>query len=237
MTTSGTLFLIPATLSPGTAQQTLPAYNLELLQQLELFFVENRKTARRFLKECGVQPPYDHLTFSIFDKDTDMTEELNQLWPLVTGQDAGMLSEAGLPGLVDPGAALVAACHRQGVTVKPLIGPSSIPLAISASGLSGQAFTFHGYLPVKGKERHQKLRQLERDARDSGYTQVFMETPYRNDQLLEALFKACRSDTQLCIAADLTASSEEILTLPVAEWQQMQPAFHKRPAIFALGRP
>jgi 16S rRNA (cytidine1402-2'-O)-methyltransferase len=237
MATSGTLFLIPATLSPNTARQTLPPYNLELLQQLELFFVENRKTARRFLKECGIQPPYDHLTFSIFDKHTAISEELNQLWPLVTGQDAGLLSEAGLPGLGDPGAGLVAACHRQGVTVKPLVGPSSIPLAISASGLSGQAFTFHGYLPVKGRERHQKLRQLEREARDTGYTQVFMETPYRNDQLLEALFKACRTDTQLCIAADLSAPSEAILTLPIAEWQQIQPTFHKRPAIFALGRP
>lgn len=237
MATSGTLFLIPATLSPDTARQTLPAYNQDLLHRLELFFVENRKTARRFLKECGLQPPYDHLTFSIFDKNTAITEELNQLWPLITGQDAGMLSEAGLPGVADPGAALVSACHRQGISVKPLVGPSSIPLALSASGLSGQAFTFHGYLPVKAKERHQKLRQLDRESRDSGYTQVFMETPYRNDQLLGTLFKACHSDTLLCIAADLTADYEEILTLPVGDWQHMQPTFHKRPAIFALGKP
>lgn len=236
MTATGTLFLIPASLSPGTAYQALPSYNIEVLKSLNKFYVENQKTARHFLKECGITPPYDHLAFQIFDKYSSVTEEVNQIWSLITGQDAGFISEAGLPGIADPGASLIAACHRQGIKVKPLVGPSSIPLAISASGLNGQKFTFHGYLPVKTKDRHHRLKQLESEARNSGYTQVFMETPYRNDQLLEAIKKACKPETLLCIAADLTSPSESIMTLSVGEWQHLSPTYHKRPAIFAIGK-
>jgi 16S rRNA (cytidine1402-2'-O)-methyltransferase len=233
---TGTLFLLPTPLSANEVHYALPPYNLEVVKTLKVFFVENKKTARQFLKNCGVPSPYDDLELNIFDKNTDLTEEVNQLWPMLKGQDAGFLSEAGIPGLADPGAGLVAACHRQGIPVKPLVGPSSVPLALSASGLNGQAFTFHGYLPIQQKDRRQQLKKLEKTALETGYTQVFMETPYRNDQLLATLIKSCRPTTLLCIAADLTSKDETITTLSIGEWQTLNPTYHKRPAIFAMGK-
>lgn len=233
----GTLYLIPTPLSGGTVDQSLPAYNHLVVQSLDVFFVEHPKTARYFLKACGVSPPFDQLTFYTFDKQADIKAEVDQLWPVLQGHDAALISEAGMPGLADPGAELVATCHRQGIPVKPLVGPSSVPMAISASGLNGQAFTFHGYLPVNPKDRQHQLKRLEKTAYETGYTQAFMETPYRNDQLLQTLLKRCQSQTLLCIAANLSTPNESIKTMAIEEWRAVAPSYHKSPAIFALGRP
>lgn len=233
----GTLFLIPTPLAEGTAPQVLPPQALAQLETLDYFLVENARTARRFVKEVAPARSIEALRFEVIDKDSAAAQVRAALEPLHRqGRSAGVLSEAGCPGIADPGAALAHEAHRLGLRVVPLVGPSSLLLALMASGLNGQQFAFHGYLPIEKAPRAAAIKQLEREAQ-RGQTQLFIETPYRNDQLLTDLLGHLQGATRLCVAADLTAATEYVRTLPASEWRQLpeRPQLHKRPAVFLLG--
>jgi len=231
----GILYLIPSTLGAGDVTVYLPPHVVEILHRLDLFFVENIRTARRFMKNTGYEGDISSLTFYELSEHTTPKETEALLKILREGHEAGMISEAGMPGVADPGSVLVQLCHRSGVRVVPLIGPSSIFLALMASGLNGQYFTFHGYLPREQYGRIRKIRELERQALHTKASQIFMETPYRNNNLLADLLETCNDKTLLCIAADLTTEREFIHTQTVNEWRKNIPDLHKRPAIFILG--
>jgi 16S rRNA (cytidine1402-2'-O)-methyltransferase len=233
---SGRLFLVPAWLSEDTPPEAvLPAAALERVRSLESFVVENARSARRFLAACGHPKPMRELRFEELNEHTAAAEVPALLAPLLEGRDVGLLSEAGVPAVADPGALLVAAAHARGITVTPLVGPSSILLALMASGLEGQRFRFLGYLPVDAAARRKRLAEIERDSARDRETQVFIETPYRNDALLADVLQACKGATRLCIAADLTGPTEWIRAGRVAEWKsQPAPAIGKRPATFLL---
>ncbi|GAB2787748.1 SAM-dependent methyltransferase [Rhabdobacter roseus] len=230
-----TLFLIPTVLAEGTAERVLSPQVREVIQPLDVFFVENVRTARRFISGLRLGKVIDALTFFELTKDTPEADTAAQLCQLPPGSSAGVLSEAGCPGVADPGAVAVRLAHALGYRVVPLVGPSSILLALMASGLSGQSFAFHGYLPIDKAQRRKALQQLERDAHQRQQTQLFMETPFRNNQLLEAILEACQPDTLLCIASNLTAPDEFIQTRPVKQWRAHRPDLHKKPTIFVLG--
>lgn len=237
-TKSGTLYLIPCPISDQTAPwDVLPAANRAVMDSLDYFIVENTRSARRFLSKAGVARPIDTLEFRELNEHTVAGREVEELVrPLEAGRSAGVISEAGVPGVADPGALVVEACHRRGIRVVPLVGPSSILLALMASGLNGQSFAFNGYLPVKPPERAQAIRRLERRARTEGQSQLFIETPYRNVRLLEQLLQLLAADTRLAVAVDVTAPGESIVTRTVGEWRTVPlPELNKRPAIFILG--
>jgi 16S rRNA (cytidine1402-2'-O)-methyltransferase len=204
---------------------------------LDYFIVENTRTARRFLSKAGVARPIDELEFRELNEHTAAGREVEELIaPLLAGRSAGVISEAGVPGVADPGALAVEACHRHGIRVVPLTGPSSIVLAMMASGLNGQSFAFNGYLPVKPPERAQAIRRLERRARSEGQSQMFIEAPYRNAKLMEQLLQVLAPATRLTLAMDLTAPGEFIATRTVEEWRRSRlPEMQKRPAIFIVG--
>lgn len=233
---SGTLYLIPVTLGSDDAEFVLPAHTLEITRRLTHFIVENAKSARQFLKCAGYPLPIQDATMAILDEHSRAQDVPALLAPLLEGIDCGLLSEAGCPAVADPGAALVRHAHEAGVRVVPLTGPSSILLALMASGFPGQRFTFHGYLPVAADARLRKLRELERDSEAGDATQIFIETPYRSASLMHALMEHCRPDTLLCVAADLTLSGELIATRAVRAWKQHLPALDKRLAVFLLYR-
>lgn len=228
------LFLIPTTLGESSAEMVIPAGVLAKSRTLTYFIAENDRTARRYLKSIGTEIPLDDLQFYILNKHTSPDELAAFLKPLKAGTDMGLISEAGLPAIADPGAAIVALCHQENIPVVPSSGPSSIILALIASGFNGQQFVFHGYLPIDRKDRTHKLRLLERDARQ-GATQIFMETPFRNDKLLENVFEACGAETELCIATDITLSTEQISTRKISAWKKKPPRLHKRPCVFLIG--
>lgn len=235
---NGTLYLIPCPISDETAPwDVLPQTNRAVMNALDYFIVENTRTARRFLSKAGITRPIDTLEFRELNEHTAAGRAIEELVePIVRGRSAGVISEAGVPGVADPGAAVVEACHRRGIRVVPLVGPSSILLALMASGLNGQSFAFNGYLPVKPPERAQAIRRFERRARSEGQSQAFIEAPYRNAKLLEQLLQVLAPDTRLCVAADITAPSERIETRTVGEWRQVKlPEINKRPAIFVIG--
>ena len=234
----GTLYLIPCPISDETAPwDVLPAANKAVMDGLDYFIVENTRTARRFLSKAGVARPIDELEFRELNEHTAAGREVEELIaPLLAGRSAGVISEAGVPGVADPGALAVEACHRHGIRVVPLTGPSSIVLAMMASGLTGQSFAFNGYLPVKPPERAQAIRRLERRARSEGQSQMFIEAPYRNAKLMEQLLQVLAPATRLTLAMDLTAPGEFIATRTVEEWRRSRlPEMQKRPAIFIVG--
>lgn len=234
----GTLYLIPCPISDETAPwDVLPAANKAVMDGLDYFIVENTRTARRFLSKAGVARPIDELEFRELNEHTAAGREVEELIaPLLAGRSAGVISEAGVPGVADPGALAVEACHRHGIRVVPLTGPSSIVLAMMASGLNGQSFAFNGYLPVKPPERAQAIRRLERRARNEGQSQMFIEAPYRNAKLMEQLLQVLAPATRLTLAMDLTAPGEFIATCTVEEWRRSRlPEMQKRPAIFIVG--
>lgn len=236
--TKGTLYLIPCPISDETTPwEVLPTANKAVLDGLDYFIVENTRTARRFLSKAGIARPIDTLEFRELNEHTAAGREVEELVaPLLAGRSAGVISEAGVPGVADPGALAVEACHRHGIRVVPLVGPSSIILALMASGLNGQSFAFNGYLPVKPPERAQAIRRLERRAHAEGQSQIFIETPYRNAKLLEQLLQVLAPATRLTVAADITAPGEYIATRTVEEWRRCrQPEIGKRPAIFIIG--
>ncbi len=231
---AGTLYLIPVTLGDSPVHHVIPAYVLELLDRLDHFIVEDLRSARRYLKKAGVEKAIDDLSFYLLNEHTEDQAMEELLLVLTTGNDAGMLSEAGVPAVADPGSGLVALAHRHNIRVVPLAGPSSILMALMAAGMNGQSFRFHGYLPVKKPQRLNSLRRIEKTALDTGETQIFMETPYRNMNLLGDIVGTCRDNTLLCIAADISLATESIKTKTVREWKGQLPDIHKRPAVFLL---
>ncbi len=230
--------MIPCPISEQTQPwDVLPEANRAVIDSLDYFIVENTRTARRFLSKAGVKQPIDTLEFRELNEHTVAGVAVEELVrPIAEGRSAGVISEAGVPGVADPGALVVEACHRRGIRVVPLVGPSSIILAMMASGLNGQSFAFNGYLPVKPPERAKAIRFFERRARSEGQSQLFIEAPYRNVKLFEQLLQTLAPDTRLSVAMDLTDPQEFLRTLSVAEWRrEKMPDMNKRPAIFIIG--
>ena len=225
---AGILYAIPTPLG-GSVAAALPAPALVIVRSLRDFVVENARTARAFLKEVGMPCPIQELDLSILD-----AEVLKHIKKLQQNQSIGLLSEAGCPAIADPGASLVAAAHREGIRVVPLVGPSSIVQALMASGLEGQRFAFSGYLPREPETRKQRIRELEARSRRERETQIFIETPYRNDVLLASLLEALAEQTLLCIATDLTLAVENIRTQSVSHWRGARHTIGKRPTVFLL---
>lgn len=230
----GTLYLIPTTLGGGDADNVLPGGVQDRIRRLDYFVAENPKTARAFLKLIGSPRPLQSIAIERLDHNTPSAAIDSLLEPVLAGRDAGLMSEAGCPAIADPGALLVRCAHERGVAVVPLVGPSSILLALIASGLESQRFAFHGYLPVKPPERDKAIRDIESRSRRNCETQLFIETPYRNSQLIAALLAACRPDTLLCIATDLTLPTESVRTLPIADWRKSKPDLKDRPSVFLI---
>lgn len=227
-----TIYLIPTVLHEGQTD-CLPAYLLPAIQQCTHFFVEQERTARRYLKQLWKEMVIDDYSWHNMK---EITAEVRTafLQAIKEEKTVGIISEAGCPGVADPGQVLVALAQEKGAVIKPLVGPSSILLALMASGMNGQRFQFTGYLPIEPAARLQAIKALENESRQKDCTQIFIETPYRNNQLLETLTKVCQPQTKLCVAVDLTAPTESIITLAAKEWKQKKPELHKRPAIFLL---
>lgn len=231
----GTLYLIPTPLGDGgELSAILPDSVQQLVRSLDYFVAENPKTTRQFLKRVGTTRPLQEISISTLNEHTPVEQIPTLLGALMEGKDVGLVSEAGCPAVADPGALLVAAAHREGIKVVPMVGPSSILLALMASGMSGQSFVFHGYLPANREERIKRLRELEKESRAKRQTQIFIETPYRNLQMFEDVVSACQSHSQLCLAVNLTQSDELIETHSMAEWRGRKPEVEKKPAIFLL---
>ncbi len=233
---TGNIYLIPNVLSENTFDKVFPFFNNKIISTIHYFIVEDLRNARRFLKKNDQSIDIDSLSFEIIDKHAEFinTEEL--LKPLLEGKDSGIISEAGSPCIADPGSLIVAAAHKKNIKVIPLIGPNSILLALEASGFNGQSFTFHGYLPINSKERNIRIREIEATANRSEQTQIFMETPYRNNQLLDGILSNCHKYTLLCIASDITGNKEMIKTKSIEKWQIAKPDLHKVPSIFLIGK-
>jgi 16S rRNA (cytidine1402-2'-O)-methyltransferase len=225
---AGIVYAIPTPLG-GSAAETLPQSVLKTVRTLQYFVVENAKSARAFLKDAGSDPKAVQI-----EELTEKSNPRDLLRPLHEGRSAGLLSEAGCPAIADPGALLVEAAHRDGIRVVPLVGPSSIVLALMASGLEGQRFAFCGYLPRDTEGRKKKIAELESRSRRGRETQIFIETPYRSDVLLGALLETCAATTLLCVASDLSLASEEIRTKSVADWRRAARTIGKRPTVFLL---
>jgi 16S rRNA (cytidine1402-2'-O)-methyltransferase len=233
--TIGKLYLIPTPLGDTGHYQGLPSENQEILDSIGVFIVEELRSARRFLKSAGIQLCFDSLIFHELNEHTRDEDSESYLNEAMNGMNTGLLSEAGLPCVADPGNIIVKLAHSKGIQVIPLVGPSSLMLALMASGFNGQQFTFNGYLPVKPSERISALRLLEKDMMMHKRTQLFIETPYRNMAMLDSIIKACHPETMLCVAVDLTLATEYISTRPVRLWKNNLPDLHKRPAVFLLG--
>jgi 16S rRNA (cytidine1402-2'-O)-methyltransferase len=232
---SGTLYLIPVTLGDDNVASVLPEYVLNIARQLGTFVVENEKTARRFLSVIKTQKPVRELELLTLNEHTQEKELPGLLKPLLAGQDIGVMSEAGCPGIADPGAKLVELAHRKGIRVMPLVGPSSILLALMASGLNGQSFRFLGYIPADKAARIQRLKEIEMTSAKQHETQLFIETPYRNQHLLEDILAHCQAHTRVSIACNISLADEFILTKTVAEWKRSElPDLHKKPTVFSL---
>ena len=236
MATKGKLFLIPAPLGDD-ATHTIPQYVVDILHRLDIFIAERAKTARRFIKETNPSKPFSELTFYEIAKHTPPEERARFLEDAERGKDIGLLSEAGCPGVADPGAFVVQTAHQRGIEVVPLVGPSSILLGLMASGLNGQNFCFHGYLPPRRPELDKELKFLEQRVFKHGQTQIFIETPYRNKSLIETAVNTLSPDMLFCIAADLTLPTEYVRTLAIRDWRKQQvPDLHKHPAVFLVGK-
>ncbi|MBL7951545.1 MAG: SAM-dependent methyltransferase [Flavobacteriales bacterium] len=233
----GTLYLMPVWLGDAGSVEQLPPENIVLAERIDLYFTEHEKTARQMLRRMVPTIELPKLEMHRLDKDTTPDETDRMIDLLRGGRDAAIVSEAGMPGIADPGALLVSVAHRSGVRVVPLIGPSSLVLALAASGLNGQQFTFHGYLPVKPPERKMAIKKLESEAQRTGAAQLFIETPYRNDGLLKDLVEQCAASTSLTIAIDITQPGGSIITRSMGGWKKNIPVLEKRPAVFILGNP
>jgi 16S rRNA (cytidine1402-2'-O)-methyltransferase len=231
---TGKLYLIPTPISQENMAWALPAAVQQCITELSYFIVEHPKTARQFLKQLDCKVSLQALNMQTLNEHTPAKDLLALLDPLLAGHDVGLLSEAGCPAVADPGADLVRLAHKNNITVTPLVGPSSILLALMASGLNGQRFAFHGYLPVESTARASRIVELEKLSISLKQTQIFIEAPYRNQKLLEQLVTVCRDSTDLCIASHLTFSSEMVATKPVKEWRRCLPDINKIPAIFLL---
>ncbi len=230
-----TLYLIPTLLADDTAEQVLPAYVRIVLEKTDTYFVENVRTSRRFISGLKTSRVIDETTFFDLDKDTPPADTRRQIQELTERKrNAGVMSEAGCPGVADPGSVVVGMAHALGWRVEPLVGPSSILLALMASGMSGQSFVFHGYLPIERQDRARALRFLEQEAQQRQQTQIFMETPYRNDAVFADIVANCQSNTLLCVACNITAPDAFVRTMTVREWKTQVPDLRKKPTVFLL---
>ncbi len=231
---SGQLYLVPNTLGDSPINRNLPQEVITTIETLKYYIVENVRSARRFLKHVNSDINIDELTFFVLDKHTNPNDIPSFLNPIDQGHSIGLLSEAGCPGVADPGADIVLLAHNKKIRVIPMIGPSSILLSVMASGLNGQSFAFNGYLPVEKGDAIKTLKMLEDRSIKEKQTQLFIETPYRNLKILEDIIATCRPQTRLCIACDITTENEFIKTMTVAQWRKNKPDINKRPAIFLI---
>jgi len=231
---SGTVFLIPVFLSDTSSNNVFPNDNMETISGLDNFIVENLRTARRFLRKVGFKKDFDKINFYELNEHTDPSEIYSYLIDVKKGEDIGLMSEAGIPCVADPGYQIVSLAHQHGIDVKPLIGPSSILLALMGSGFNGQQFVFHGYLPIDKSERRKTILNIENIARKSNQTQIFIETPYRNNKLLADILSFCTDNTMLCIAANITGKYEFIKTKSIGQWKKTKIDLHKKPTVFLI---
>ncbi|GAB3549147.1 SAM-dependent methyltransferase [Spirosoma fluminis] len=230
-----TLYLIPTLLADDTFEQVLPPTIREIIDKTDAYFVENLRSARRFITGLKTSRVIDGTLFHELNKDTPPADTRRQIQELMERkQNAGVLSEAGCPGVADPGAVVVSMAHTLGWRVEPLVGPSSILLALMASGMSGQSFIFHGYLPIDRQDRARSIRHLEKEAQQRQQTQIFMETPYRNDALFADVVANCQPNTRLCVACNVTAPDAFVRTLTIREWKSQTPDLRKKPTVFLL---
>ncbi len=232
--TRGILYLIPTLLGDTSPEDLLPGKTLSLIRSLSSFIVEEIKPARRFLRKAGYTGNFEATNLQIFNEHTDRNDLMPFIQPMLDGVDTGLLAEAGTPCIADPGAEIVELAHQVGIKVVPLSGPSSILLALSASGFNGQNFVFHGYLPIEKRERQRKIKEIERTTYNKDQTQIFIETPYRNKALLDALCQTCKPSSRLCMAINLTTGKEQILVQTIADWRVNKTDVHKNPAVFLL---
>jgi 16S rRNA (cytidine1402-2'-O)-methyltransferase len=233
--TKGTLYLIPVTLGDDNIHAVLPPNVVAITQKLEHFVVETEKPARHFLSTIKTAKPVRELSLNLLNEHTQDKDIAALLAPLLAGKDVGLMSDAGCPAVADPGAKLVALAHQKGIRTVPLTGPSAILLALMASGLNGQSFTFLGYLPIDKAARATKLKEIEKRAQTHNETQIFIETPYRNQQMLEALLSTCNANTRLCVACHVSLPDEMIVTKRISEWKQSTlPDLNKKPTVFLL---
>ena len=230
----GKLFLIPTTLGDNAPLEVLPISVKKVIEDVSIFIVENEKSARRFIKKISPKKSQPSLSIFLLNKFTQALELPEFLEPCVQGRDVGLISEAGCPGVADPGAEVVKLAHEKDIQVVPLVGPSSILLAIMSSGLNGQSFTFNGYLPIDKNERKREIKRLERLSSDQNQSQIFIETPYRNNKMLEDICAIVSPDTNVCVACDITLPTEFIKTLPAKVWAKKNVDLHKRPTIFII---
>lgn len=228
------LYLLPVTLGDTPIEKVLPAYNREIISGIKYFIVEDVRSARRFLKKVDSAICIDELTFYTLNKHTSPEDISGYLKPLLEGHSMGVISEAGCPAVADPGADVVAIAQRRNLKVVPLVGPSSIILSVMGSGFNGQSFAFHGYLPIDPAERTKRLKELETRVYAENQTQLFIETPYRNQKMLEEILKTCRPQTKLCIAANITCEGEYIKTNSIKDWKGHLPELNKIPCIFLI---
>jgi 16S rRNA (cytidine1402-2'-O)-methyltransferase len=231
---AGIIYLIPVTLGDEDFSKVIPDKVLKITTGLRYFIVENTRTSRRYLRLIDKQFPIDESSFYELNDHTDISEIEHYLEPALNGSDIGLMSEAGLPGVADPGAMIITLAHKKNIKVVPLSGPSSIVLSLISSGLNGQNFSFNGYLPVKSAERESKLRELERRSKE-GYAQLFIETPYRCQVMLESILSVCKNETNLCIAADITLTTESIKTMNIEKWKKNVPTLKNRYVVFIIG--
>ena len=230
----GKLYLIPTTLGESDPMDVLPQTVKRAIDFIDHYIVENEKTARRFIKAVNAQKVQAELKISLLNKHTEVSEHNAMIKPCLEGINVGLMSEAGCPGVADPGAVIVKISHEKGIQVVPLVGPSSILLAMMASGMNGQSFAFNGYLPIDKSDKKSALKNFEKMSSDKNQSQIFIETPYRNNKLLEDILSALQPNTHLCIAADITLPTEYIKTLRVADWKKTKVDLHNRPTIFII---
>ena len=233
---TGKIYLIPTPIGETEVYEVMPQGNQTVIRSLDYFIVENLRSARRFLSKAGIGKPIDSLEFAELNEHTRAEEIEALLKPVLAGRDAGIVSEAGVPAVADPGADVVALAHRKGIEIVPLVGPSSILLAVMGSGLNGQSFAFNGYLPIKQPDRNKAIRFYEARALKEGQSQFFIEAPYRNIKLFEDILSACSGETRLTIAADILQPNQLIQTRTISEWKKQKPDINKRPAIFGIGK-
>ena len=228
---AATVYLIPSLLHEE-GMRSIPSYITDIVKQCTVFFVENERTTRRYLKKLDKEIVIDNYEWFTITNDDPNTDSFRK--KIKEEKTIGIISEAGCPGIADPGQQLVAIAQELNIEIKPLVGPNSILLALMASGMNGQQFKFNGYLPIKGPERNKAMKELESESAKKNCTQIFIETPYRNNQLMDALLNICQPSTKICLAADLTSEKEFIKTKTVSDWKKDKPDIHKRPAIFLL---
>ena len=232
--TNAVLYLFPVPLSDNTIAQVLPQYNIAVIKEIKYFIVENVRSARRFLKQCDRAIDIDSLTFYTLNEHTDASELPAMLRPMEEGHSMGIISEAGCPAIADPGADIVAIAQQRGYAVAPLIGPSSILLSLMASGFNGQSFAFNGYLPIDAQARTSRLKELERRIMREHQTQIFIETPYRNNRLIAELCRTLPGNMRLCVASVITGEKQSIITLPLSKWSKREYNYDKIPSIFLI---